>query len=973
MYTPLYVKTDYSLLSSLIKIDNLIKKLKDKNITSCAIVDDNLFGTMEFIKKLEKENIKPIIGLDVPFKENNILLYAKSYKGYKNLIKIETIKQEQEITLDLLKKYHEDIIVICFTKLIYDELKDIFNDIYIGVSNISEEKDVTYTKNVIYINKTLYLEKYEYKYLPYVFMIKDGKTISDGINFVYQDNYLKNYDEVSNIASINAINNTLKISDMCNVSFPKELYMPKFDLNVNSKSYLIELANKGLKKRLNNEVSDIYQQRLNYELKVIIDMHFEDYFLVVYDFIRYAKTNDILVGPGRGSAAGSLVCYCLGITEVDPIKYNLLFERFLNKDRITLPDIDTDFPDDKRDDVISYVKEKYGEKNVSGIITFGTLKAKQALRDVGRVLNINLKDIDYICKNINLNESLKEFKRRNREVANFIDSDEKLKMMYEIATLIEENKRHTSIHAAGIVISREKLDEIVPIIKSDDIYLTEYSMEYLEELGLIKMDFLGIKNLSIIKNIIDEVKMVLNIDIDFNKIPLDDKKTYELFKRGETTGVFQFESEGMKRFLVDLEPNCFNDISSAIALYRPGPASNIPLFVKRKKGYEKTSYIVPAMEDILKETYGIIVYQEQIMQIATTLASYTLSEADLLRRAMGKKKYEILKKEEDKFINNCIKNGYSYEIAKQVYDLILAFANYGFNKSHSVAYSLVAYKMCYLKAHFPKFFYSNLLEGVIGSEVKTLDYIKELKRLGIKVLPPDINKSYETKYRVVDEGIIMPLSSIRNVGGVIAHYIIVERKNGLYKDIFDFLTRFYKKTNNRKVIESLIYAHAFSSFYNTKTLLENYEELDNYATLSSDLGEVQKPNIKLFNENYDEALEHEKEVFGFYLTSHKTEKYKLQYQGIVNLNEVQNFLNKKINIIISVDKIKEVNTKNNEVMAFINGSDNTGYISITAFPKNYEEVKKIGIKKYDILMVNGRVEKRYDEYNIILERLRKLN
>jgi len=974
MYTPLYIKTDYSLLSSLIKIDNLIKNLKQKNITSCAIVDDNLFGTMEFIKKCEKEGINPIIGLDIPYKESNILLYTKNYEGYQNLIKIETIKNEEEINIDILKKYSSELIAICFNEAIYNELKDTFTDLFVGVSNINEEKNVYYTKNTIYVNKTLYLEKYEYKYLPYVFMIRDSKTISDGINFIYQDNYLKSYDEVFGIVSSTSLINTLKLSDMCNIVFPKELYMPKFDNDVDSKSYLIELANKGLNKRLNNEVSDIYKKRLNYELDVILDMHFEDYFLVVYDFIRYAKLNHILVGPGRGSAAGSLVCYCLGITDVDPIKYNLLFERFLNKDRITLPDIDTDIPDDKRDEVISYVKDKYGAKNVAGIITFGTLKAKQALRDVGRVLNIKLNDIDYICKKINMNESLKDFKKRCRDISNFIDSDDKLKMMYEIACLVEDNKRHTSIHAAGIVISREKLDNVIPIIKNDDMYLTEYTMEHLEELGLIKMDFLGIKNLSIISNIIDEVNKTLNLNISFNKIPLDDYKTYELFKKGETTGIFQFKSEGMKRFLIDLEPNTFTDISNAIALYRPGPASNIPLFIERKKGYKDVDYIVTSLESILKETYGIIVYQEQIMEIARTLAGYSLSEADLLRRAMSKKKFDILKQEEEKFITGCISNGYSYEISKKVYDHILAFANYGFNKSHSVAYSIVSYKMAYLKAHFPKFFYSNLLEGVVGSEVKTLEYIKELKKLDIKVLPPDINLSLERRYRVVDNGIIMPLSVIRNVGGVIAHYIVEERKNGEYKDIFDFLTRIYKRTNNKKVIESLIYAKCFKNFgYNTKTLLENYEELDNYATLASDLGDISKPNLKVYDENFDEALEHEKEVFGFYLTSHKTEKYKLTYKVITDANDIKAYLNKKVNVIVSVDKIKELTTKNGGIMAFLTGSDNTGYISITIFPKEYEEIKKLDLKKYDIVMVNGRIEKRFDTYSLIFERLRKLN
>ncbi len=974
MYIPLYVKTDYSLLSSLIKIDNLINTLKNNNISSCAITDNNMFGTMEFIKKCEKANIKPIIGLDVNYKDTNILLYAKNLKGYQNLIKIETIKNENEITFDILKKYCNDIICICFIKEIFVELQVIFQDIYFGVKNLNEELENDFNKNIVYVNKTLYLERYEYKYLPYVFMIRDGKTINDGINFLYQDNYLKSYEEVSLTQSIDSINNTLKISDMCNISFNKKLYMPKYDVS-NSKKYLVDLANKGLNKRLDNKISKEYQERLNYELQVIINMHFEDYFLVVYDYIKYAKFNNILVGPGRGSAAGSLVCYSLGITDVDPLKYNLLFERFLNKDRITMPDIDTDFPDVDREKVINYVMSKYGEKNVSGIITFGTLKAKQAIRDIGRILNIKMSDIDLICKKLIFNETLKDLRKRSREVADFLESDDKLKMLYNIALLIEDNKRHTSIHAAGMVISYKPLDEILPIIKSDSLYLTEYSMEYLEELGLIKMDFLGIKNLSIIKNIMEEVKQYQKINIDFNKIPLDDNETFALFRNGNTTGIFQFESEGMKRFLSDLNPVCLNDLISAIALYRPGPASNIPSFIKRKKGLEVIDYIDPSLKDILKETYGIIVYQEQIMQIANVMANYSLSEADLLRRAMSKKKLDILKHEEEKFLSNSISNGYDKLIAKKVYDFILKFANYGFNKSHSVAYSLVAYKMAYLKAHFPKYFYANLLEGVIGSETKTNEYLMEVKRLGLKVLSPDINKSLETKYIVEEDGIRLPFSSIRNVGGVIAQKIIEERKFGNYKDIFDFLVRIYKKVNNRKAIESLIYASCFNNLgFNITTLINNYEEINNYVFLATDLEEqmLEKPEIKIYNNDVDDILKHEKEIFGFYLTNHKTEKYKLQYRQIIDIKDIFKYFNKDVNVIVEIDKLKKIQTKNNETMLFITGTDNTSSISIIIFPKKYNEISNLNLEKTNIILINGKVEKRFNEYQIILNKMKKL-
>ena len=971
MYCPLYVKTDYSLLSSLIKIDNLILLLKKYNIPSCAIVDDNLFGTMEIIKKFKKNNIKPVIGLEIKLNNESILLYAKTTIGYHNLIHIETIKNNEELTLDILKKYNKDIIAISLSIDMYQKIKEIYEDLYIGINNKKDEQNaLKYTNNTVFVNKTLYLEQYEYKYLPYIFMIRDGKTISDGIEFKYQNNHLFDNNEVINLASSTSINNTIKIAESCNIVFTKEIYMPKYDVP-NSKLFLTELSNKGLRKRLNNNVSEVYQKRLNYELDIILKMHFEDYFLVVYDYIKYAKKSGILVGPGRGSAAGSLVSYSLGITEVDPIKYDLLFERFLNPERVTMPDIDTDFPDTDREKVINYVKEKYGEHRVAGIITFGTLGAKQAVRDVGRVLNIPIKDIDYIAKKLQNDESIKDLKHRSKEISNLINNDDKLTILYNIVSLIEKNKRHTSIHAAGIVISYKDLDEIVPIIKNPDgIYLTEYTMEHLEDIGLIKMDFLGIKNLSIIQNIIKEIKHDLNIDIDFNNIPLDDNKVISLFAKGDTSGIFQFESTGMKHFLRELKPRNFQDICAAIALFRPGPAMNIPTYIKRRNNLEPIDCIDKSLENILKPTYGIIVYQEQIMQIASVMAGYTLGEADILRRAMSKKKYEILKDEEEKFINGSIKRGYTYEKAKTVYDLILKFANYGFNKSHSVSYSIVAYKMAYLKYYYPKYFYSNLLMGVIGSDIKTKEYINEIKKLNIKVLPPNVNDSLENKYYVKEEGLVFPLSSIRNVGGVISNFIVEERKNGKYKDIYDFIKRTYKKTNNKKVLESLIYSHALSDFnLNINTLINNIDAILGYVELTIDMEDniIPKPEIKYYEElDNDIILEKEKELFGFYLTSHKTEKYKLLEHNILDINNIKDNFNKLVTCIVNIDYIKEITTKKNEQMAFITGTDNTGTISITVFPKLYKECS---LNKFDIIKVYGNVEKRFDEYQLVAKKI----
>ncbi len=968
MYIPLYIKTDYSLLSSLIKIDELINYLKKYNINTCAIVDSNLFGTMEIINKFNKNNIKPIIGLELNYQEKTILLYAKNELGYKNLIKLETYKNENEITIDILKKYSDNLLCIIFDIDLYNEFSIIYNDLYIGTNNKEDESEKRkITKNLVFINKTLYLEKYLYKYLPYIFMIRDSKTIDDGTDFIYQNNHLLSYEEIENKVSKDTIDNTIKISNMCNLELSYELYMPKYNVE-NSKEFLISLANRGLKKRL-GDVSSVYQKRLDYELSIIINMHFEDYFLVVYDYIKYAKKNGILVGPGRGSAAGSLVSYSLGITDIDPIKYGLLFERFLNPERISMPDIDTDFPDVDRDKVINYVKEKYGKENVAGIITFGTLALKQAIRDAGRVLNIPIKEIDYITKKITPNMTLRELRYKDNEINNLFNSSNKYKLLYNLVNIINNNKRHTSIHAAGIVISRTNLTNVLPIIKSsDDLYLTEYTMEYLEQIGLIKMDFLGIKNLSIIKNIIVDIEKYENIKIDFNKIPLDDLKVIEIFKTGNTTGIFQFESDGMKKFLQELKPQNFFDICAAIALFRPGPAENIPSYIKRKQGKEKVDYLVPELEEILKETYGIIIYQEQIMQIASKMASFTLGEADILRRAMSKKKLEVLKNEEKRFIEGSISNGYTKENAEKVYNLILKFAGYGFNKSHSVSYSVVAYKMAYLKYYFPKYFYANLLSGVIGSEYKTLEYIKELKKLGIKVLPPNINISLNDKYLVTDKGIVMPLSVIRNVGIVISNYIIDERSTP-YKDIFDFLRRTYKKTNNKKVIESLIYSHAFDEFSNISTLINNIDSITNYIELSIDLEEgiVPIPEFIYSNNRDDEILEKEKELFGFYLTSHKTEKYKLNDKNIIDVELIKNYYDKIVSVIINIDRKKEITTKKGDLMAFIVGSDNTSSVSITLFPDIY--INYSSLKRGDIIKVTGRVEKRYDEWQLACKQI----
>lgn len=978
MFTSLYVKTNYSLLSSLVSIDNLILYAVEHKLSALAICDDNMTSTKIFYDKCIKNNIKPIIGLDLKYNNSNILMYAKSFTGYQSLIKLSTILSERDITITDLETYNNDVVVVLPYKdfALYNELTRLYDNLYIGVLNKTEEKEsYKVTKNVVFINKVLYLNKKHEKYLKYLFMIRDSKTIADDVTFKDNYNYMLLSDAIS-LVSNETLNNTNVIADMCNLELSKrDDLLPVYDTNIDSDQYIVKLSVAGLNKRLGGNVSDVYKKRLIYELDVIKRMGFSNYFLVVYDFIKYAKKNNILVGPGRGSAAGSLVAYSLGITEIDPIKYDLLFERFLNPERVSMPDIDTDFPDIYRNNIIEYVRNKYGEKRVSGIITFGTMAAKLVLRDVGRVLNIPPKTIDTLCKKIPTvtKDKLKDFYNRDENFRNIINSSDKLMLLYEISTLIEGFPRHISTHAAGVVMSRIDLDRIIPLVRNDDIYISGYTMEYLEELGLLKMDFLGIKNLTTIMNIIADIESSLGIKINFSDIPLDDPDALKLFETADTCGIFQFESEGMKNFLRKLKPNTIYDIFAAIALFRPGPAVNIDSYIRRKHGLEQVTYLDPSLEGILSSTYGIIIYQEQIMQIANVMAGFSYGEADILRRAMSKKKLDLLKGEEIRFIEGSVTRGHKEEDAKRVFDLILNFANYGFNKSHSVSYAIVAYKMAYLKAKYPKFFFSNLLSSVIGSEVKTIEYINEARKLGINVILPDINRS-TNKYEVVDNGILFPLSNIKNVGIVTCKDIINSRGDG-FSDIYDCFSKILSRNVNKSTLEALIDVSCFDSFgYNKKTLYYNLDNLINYATLTKDLDPdlVIKPDIEIMDEfSKGELLSNEKASLGFYLSSHPTTIYKSRTSNVVNLVDIKNYFGKRIELLVMIDKVRVVNTKNNDRMAFYLASDDTAQTDLTLFPKAYEKYKDID--KGEIVLVKGEVQRRFDKYQIIVNEIKRIN
>lgn len=964
MYVPLKITTDYSLLKSTVKIDKLISFLITNKINTCAICDEYLYGTMEFYNKCINNNIKPIVGLDVVISDFHLYLYAKNYKGYQNLLKLNTIKTERNLNIPDLEIYKSDILVI----IPYESLElynsvSFFEDLFIGYqSDFEKTNALIKSENVVYVNDICSLTKEDTKYLNYLNMILNDEKMPSYKFQSYEKNYFK-LDVNSEDAK-----STIMVSDKLNLEIPKNRnYIPKYSKDIDdSDLYLENLTNKGLFKRLNGNVTDEYKERLEYELSVIKSMGFSDYILIVYDYVLFAKKNNVFVGPGRGSAAGSLVCYTLGITDIDPLKYNLLFERFLNPERVTMPDIDIDFENTKRGEVIEYIKSKYGKDKVASIMTFATLKSKLVLREVTRVINGNERELEYLLKNINANLSLKE-NLENEIVKNILTKSDNLKEIYKIAMRLEGLKKNISTHAAGVVISDSILDEVIPVIQLKDGISTGITMEYLEELGLLKMDLLAIKNLTIISNILELIKKDTGKSINLSKIDLNDRAVLDIFSKGDTTGIFQFESSGMRSFLEKLKPRNFNDVVASIALYRPGPMDNIGSFIKRKEGKEKVNYIIPELEPILKETEGIIVYQEQVMQILVMVANYSFAEADLVRRAMSKKKKDLLESEEQKFIDKAIKNGYG-SVAKELYDLILKFANYGFNKSHSVAYALIGYQMAYLKVKFPKYFITNLLNMSIGSEVKTNEYILEAKKHNLEIVKPEINLSFND-YRIENEKVILPFSVIKGLSGIVIESILEERNaNGVFLDFIDFARRMYNKNINERILEILINAGVFREFAGIATLLENLEVVLNYAELASSIEEplIPKPMIKKSDVEIDENKK-EYESYGFYISNHPVSKY--NGVGIQKLINVTNCFDKYVRCVVLIESIKYTKTKKNEDMAFIIASDETASQSFVVFSKQIRLLDDLKVN--DIAEFQGRVTKRYDKYQININNIIK--
>lgn len=998
MSCPLYIRSVYSLLSSMCSIEGIVSYGKKYGYTHLALVDKNvLAGAMAFKKACDKNNIKAIFGLEFDIQADDqvysMILYALNDDGFKNLMGLSShicTSDDKIIDLNILNKYRENN-VLCLlsddmpltayidknidTNQIIDRQRMMFGDYVVGlvdndiaINNSRNEKLKPLLKQhniqTLAINRTYYLNSNDYEEYNVLKCIRDKKIVSDIDNTIDIGRHFLSKEEYDALYDKNTLINTDVFASKCNVDLNYSTSLPEYinKNNVSSKQYLVSLCKEGLKRRLKGNITSEYSKRLEYELSVIIKMNFEDYFLIVYDFILFAKKKGIMVGPGRGSAAGSLVSYCLGITDIDPIKYGLIFERFLNPERITMPDIDTDFPDDERDEVIEYVRDKYGIRHVGHIITYGTLKAKQVLRDVGRVLDYPNREIDSICKIIP-NAVDMDLKKAYETIPLFrqkIESDERYRKLYRIARKLEFNPRHESTHAAGIVMSKKQLDEVVPVTRiENDLFSTQYTMEHLEELGLIKMDFLGLRNLSIIAEITKEINKKENFNI--KDIPLDDEKTFKLIDDVNVLGVFQLESSGMRNLIKQMQPKTFEEIAMCIALFRPGPMKNIPNFLNSKANPDKIKYLHPNLEEILKETYGIIVYQEQIINIAQKMAGFSYGKADILRKAMSKKKVEELENLHSDFISGCIQKGYSKQLSEKVYELILEFANYGFNKSHSIAYGLIAYQLAYLKANYPLYFYKALLNGVIGSQSKTYDYISECLNIKQKIKGISINDS-ELTYIIKDDSIIMPLSICKEVGSISSQKIIDERnQNGPFLDYVETVRRLIIKGVERNVIENLIYAGAFDEFKHSRnTMISALDNVIMYANAhKNEVSLIEEDDKPIINELRDDNMilaENEKNVLGFYFSFNPIIAVKKKYN--INTDNLYNLSISTGNIkgFGLIKNIKQIKTKKGELMAFVDLVDDKGSLSLAVMPNLYSQfASKLSKGKY--ILFEGKMER----------------
>ncbi|MBI2415129.1 MAG: DNA polymerase III subunit alpha [Candidatus Kerfeldbacteria bacterium] len=1052
-FTHLHVHSHYSLLDGLPKIDALVQQAHQLGMTSLALTDHgSLYGAIEFYQACRRRQLKPIIGTELYVAQRSrfdkqprlddrpyhLVVLAETTEGYYNLLRLisqahlEGFYYKPRVDFDLLQQYHTGLIAlsaclngqvartilqhdVAHAKTVVQQYQTIFgaNNFFLEVQqhpSLPEQEIVNTALRALSADTTAslvatadshYLTPNDAEAQDILVCIQTKKLLSDTKRLsMRQENYsLASADEMAERfrAWPEAYAMTETIAARCSIDISLgQIHIPHYALpsGQTADQALANLCQIGLQQRYAAAITTTIQDRLAYELDIIHKTGYASYFLIVQDFVNWAKQNHIVVGPGRGSAAGSIVAYLTGITAIDPIKYDLLFERFLNPERVSMPDIDLDFADTRRAEVLNYVESKYGSDHVAQIITFGTMAARAAVRDVGRVLGLNYGFCDMVAKLIPLFTSLEQALKQVPELQTLYQSDPDALRLLDGAIKLEGVARHTSTHACGVVITKEPLDHYTPIqYSSSDNHdvVTQYSLHAIEDLGLLKMDFLGLKNLTIIEQTIELIEKTTGEQIVINDVPLDDKATYRLLQRGQTTGIFQLESQGMKRCLRDLKPTEFEDIIAMVALYRPGPMERIPEYIDSKHGRRQTYYLHPLLKPILQKTYGILVYQEQVMALVRDLAGFTAGEGYLLIKAVAKKISSLLNEQKNKFISGCQRNGIDQRIADQLWEFIEPFARYGFNKSHSTGYALIAYQTAYLKAHYPAQFMASLLTSDQSDSDRIAIEVQEAREVAIAVLPPDVNESFST-FTVVKESlpgtprIRFGLAAIKNVGQNVINCIITERKtNGPYQSIENFLNRIHHKDLNRKSLESLIKSSAMDVVGDTATLLNNLDRLLEYnrsaqqerltgqANLFSHLPQHSIPKLRLVATPplpQAQRLAWEKDLLGLYVSAHPLEQvFNKLPPGIIALQPaMQARHNSDIKALGLVNQLKRITTKKGEAMMFLQLEDPTAACEVIIFPSSINKVKTV-LHDGDSIVVTGKLTKRNGETKIIADQV----
>lgn len=1064
-FTHLHVHTHYSLLDGLAKIDDLLKKAASFGMDSIAITDHGtMYGVIEFYLKAKDEGIKPIIGCEFYVAPNgmenkrprvdderfHLVLLAENNEGYKNLMKLVTEAHlkgyyyKPRIDIETLKNYSKGLIGMsaCIEGHVpamilakkYEEAKKIalqYQEILgkgnfflemqhlpnlpaqktanEGLKKLSTETGIPLvaTADIHYVNPD------DNEVQDILVCIQTNRKLDDENRLSMKENalHLKSPEEMFEAFkdTPEALENTRKIAERCNIKIEfGDTILPVFEVpeGYTDNSLLRELCEKGLKKKYGEKTTEQHRERMDYELGIISKMGFSSYFLIVQDFVNWARSQKIVVGPGRGSAAGSFVSYLVGITNVDPIKYDLLFERFLNPDRISMPDVDMDFADHRRDEVIAYCRKKYGADHVAQIITFGTMAARAAIRDAGRVLGVEYGYCDQLAKMIPAFTDLKTALETSSELINEYNSNENARRIIDAASRLEGVARHASVHACGVVITPKPVVEYSPLqymtrkgAEQSQAVVTQYSASskssYVEKIGLLKMDFLGLRNLTIIENALKIIKATTGDEIDIETIPLDNEETFELMKRGETTGIFQLESSGMKRYLRQLRPTVFEDLIAMVALYRPGPMEWIPDFIAGKHGRKKVQYLHPKLKPVLEKTYGVAVYQEQVMQIAREVAGFSPGEADVLRKAMGKKIAELIAEEKEKFVKGCVDQGLEKELGEKIFSFIEPFAGYGFNRSHAACYALIGYQTGYLKAHYPSQFMAALLNSDKDDIDRIAIEIEEARTMGIEVLPPDINESFKDFAVILENkpGKTLPkirfgLVAIKGVGENIAEQIIEERKaNGPYKDIIDLVERVTDKDLNKKSLEALAMSGALDKIIERNKMLQNIETILSYAkqhqkNISSgqssifglfdeDQKQNQTPQITLRDAQSAtkrECLTWEKQLMGLYISDHPLRGYQDYFTAkstpIMSLE--QSHVSQIVTVGGIITKIQKIYTRKNQLMYFATLEDGIGKIEALVFPKTLEKNPDIW-KEENIMLLKGKLSDKDNEFKLLCE------